>query len=166
MTRPESTAAPAAVRNVLFIMCDQLRADYLGCYGHPSIRTPNIDALASRGVRFTRAYCSAPTCGPSRMSFYTGRSMTSHGAIWNFMPLSIGQPTIGDWLRPRGVEVALAGKTHFAPDVDGLRALRGAGAELSDEQGKGVLGVPFERQLVVEEAEVASDLLQGLGAVL
>ncbi|MBN9476013.1 MAG: phosphonate monoester hydrolase [Bordetella sp. SCN 67-23] len=121
MTRPESTAAPAAVRNVLFIMCDQLRADYLGCYGHPSIRTPNIDALASRGVRFTRAYCSAPTCGPSRMSFYTGRSMTSHGAIWNFMPLSIGQPTIGDWLRPRGVEVALAGKTHFAPDVDGLR---------------------------------------------
>ncbi|GIT54630.1 MAG: hypothetical protein Ct9H300mP16_17900 [Pseudomonadota bacterium] len=67
------------VRNILFIMADQLRADYLGCYGHPFLQTPNIDALAGRGMRFQRAYCNAPICGPSRMSFYTGRSMASHG---------------------------------------------------------------------------------------
>ena len=105
-------------------MCDQLRADYLGCYGHPGIRTPNIDALARMGTTFTRAYTASPTCGPSRMSFYTGRSMTSHGAVWNFMPLSIRERTIGDLLRPHGFRVALAGKTHFAPDEEQARRLR------------------------------------------
>ncbi len=69
------------VKNILFIMADQLRADYLSCYGHPSLHTPNIDALAARGVRFSRAYVQAPVCGPSRMSFYTGRYVSSHGSI-------------------------------------------------------------------------------------
>ena len=55
-------------------MCDQLRADYLSCYGHPFLETPNIDRLAERGVRFSSAYCQAPLCGPSRASFYTGHS--------------------------------------------------------------------------------------------
>ena len=53
-------------------MCDQLRWDYLSCYGHPHLETPNIDALAARGVRFTRAYVQSPICGASRMSTYTG----------------------------------------------------------------------------------------------
>src|SRR5580704_17702179 len=48
-------------------MCDQLRWDYLSCYGHPRLKTPNIDALAARGVRFTRAYVQSPICGVSRM---------------------------------------------------------------------------------------------------
>ena len=46
----------AAVRNFLFIMCDQLRADHLGCYGHPYLATRNLDLLARRGVRFERAF--------------------------------------------------------------------------------------------------------------
>jgi arylsulfatase A-like enzyme len=104
------------VRNILFVMCDQLRADYLTCMGHKSLQTPHIDSLAQQGVLFTRAFCSAPVCGPSRMSFYTGRSMFSHGATWNFVPLSIRELTIGDHLRPAGVTVALAGKTHYEPD--------------------------------------------------
>ena len=70
-------------KNVLFFMCDQLRFDYLGCTGHPFIKTPNIDALAARGVRFDRAYVQSPICGPSRMSTYTGRYVRSHGASWN-----------------------------------------------------------------------------------
>jgi arylsulfatase A-like enzyme len=78
------------VRNILFIMCDQLRWDYLSCYGHPHLETPNIDALAARGVRFTRAYVQSPVCGPSRMSFYTGRYVASHGATWNGVPLKVG----------------------------------------------------------------------------
>jgi arylsulfatase A-like enzyme len=49
----------AAPNNILFIMCDQLRFDYLGCYGHPHLHTPNLDALAARGVRFTRAYVAS-----------------------------------------------------------------------------------------------------------
>jgi arylsulfatase A-like enzyme len=53
------------IRNILFIMCDQLRWDYLSCSGHPRLQTPNIDALAARGVRFTRAYVQSPVCGAS-----------------------------------------------------------------------------------------------------
>ncbi len=48
-----------APKNVLFVMCDQLRFDCLECYGHPALQTPNIDGLAARGVRFTRAYVAA-----------------------------------------------------------------------------------------------------------
>lgn len=69
-------------RNILFIMCDQLRWDYLSCYGHPHLKTPHIDRLAARGVRFDRAYVQSPVCGASRMSTYTGRYVHSHGASW------------------------------------------------------------------------------------
>ncbi|MGA3398889.1 MAG: alkaline phosphatase family protein [Acetobacteraceae bacterium] len=113
----------ASVRNILWIMCDQLRFDYLGCYGHPYLHTPHIDALAKRGVRFTRAYVQSPVCGASRMSFYTGRYMRSHGANWNRFPLRIGEPTLGDHLAELGVRNVLVGKTHMAADVEGMRRL-------------------------------------------
>jgi arylsulfatase A-like enzyme len=108
------------VRNVLFIMCDQLRADHLSCAGHPHLETPHIDSLARRGVLFPRAYVQSGVCGPSRMSYYTGRYMFSHGATWNRVPLSLREATIGDYLRPAGLRVALAGKTHMLPDTEGL----------------------------------------------
>ena len=113
----------AAPSNILFIMCDQLRFDYLGCCGHPFLRTPNLDALAARGVRFTRAYVQSPICGPSRMSFYTGRYMRSHGSSWNGFPLRVGEPTLGDHLRALGVRNVLVGKTHMAADSEGLARL-------------------------------------------
>ena len=115
MTRP--------VKNILFIMCDQLRFDYLSCAGHPALKTPNIDALATRGVRFTRAYVQSPVCGASRMSFYTGRYVQSHGAAWNGFPLKVGEMTMGDYLRPLGVQTVLVGKTHMQPDTDGMQRL-------------------------------------------
>ncbi|MBI1201223.1 MAG: sulfatase-like hydrolase/transferase [Rhodopseudomonas sp.] len=113
----------AEPRNILFIMCDQLRTDYLSCYGHPTLKTPNIDALASRGVRFTRAYVQSPICGPSRMSTYTGRYVAAHGSTWNGVPLKVGEYTIGDYLRPLGLRVAVVGKTHMTPDVEGMARL-------------------------------------------
>jgi arylsulfatase A-like enzyme len=123
MPASPSEVAGMAKRNVLFIMCDQLRFDYLGCAGHPFLRTPNIDALAARGVRFTRAYVQSPVCGPSRMSYYTGRYMRSHGVNWNGFPLRIGEPTLGDHLRKLGVRTALVGKTHMTSDDEGMQRL-------------------------------------------
>src|SRR6185295_14626233 len=110
-------------KNILFIMCDQLRWDYLSCYGHPKLDTPNIDALAARGVRFTRAYVQSPICGASRMSFYTGRYVQSHGAAWNGYPLKVGEMTLGDYLRPLGIDTVLAGKTHMRADREGMERL-------------------------------------------
>ncbi len=110
-------------RNILFVMFDQLRWDYLGCYGHPHIETPHIDRLASMGVRFDRAYVQAPLCGPSRMSTYTGRYVHSHGASWNNTPLKVGEQTLGDHLRPLGMGCWLVGKTHMAADAEGMARL-------------------------------------------
>ncbi|PSL19729.1 sulfatase-like hydrolase/transferase [Shimia abyssi] len=112
-----------ARKNILFIMCDQLRFDYLGCAGHPSIKTPNIDALAARGVQFSNAYCQSPICGPSRMSVYTGRYVSSNGAHSNFAPLRIGERNIGHHLNPLGVRTVLVGKTHMKPDTEGMQRL-------------------------------------------
>jgi len=110
-------------KNVLFIMFDQLRWDYLSCAGHPHLHTPNIDALAADGVRFTRAYCQSPVCGSSRMSFYTGRYCHSHGATWNRVPLRVGERTMGDHLRDYGMECWLVGKTHMKADREGMERL-------------------------------------------
>ena len=118
---PNTNAAP--VRNILFIMADQLRADYLSCYGHPYLQTPAIDALAKRGVRFSRAYVQAPVCGPSRMCFYTGRYVASHGSSYNGVPLRVGEMTLGDHLRPLGLRTALIGKTHMTEDREGITRL-------------------------------------------
>ena len=112
-----------AVKNILFIMCDQLRADHLSCFGHPHLKTPHLDALAQRGVIFDRAYVNSPVCGPSRMSYYTGRYVHSHGASWNFVPLKAGEMTIGDHLRPLGVQSVLVGKTHMRADFSGMSRL-------------------------------------------
>lgn len=110
-------------RNILFIMFDQLRWDYLSCYGHPHLKTPNMDRLAGIGVRFTRAYVQAPLCGPSRMSTYTGRYVHSHGASWNGTPLKVGEMTMGDHLRDAGMACWLVGKTHMHADAEGMRRL-------------------------------------------
>ncbi|PRY24204.1 arylsulfatase A-like enzyme [Aliiruegeria haliotis] len=128
-------------RNILFIMCDQLRYDYLGCTGHPHIRTPNIDALAARGVRFDRAYVQSPVCGPSRMSFYTGRYVRSHGAAWNGFPLRVGEWTLGDHLAECGMRNVLCGKTHMAADVDGMKRL---GIDPDSERGRWIAEGGFE----------------------
>lgn len=109
--------------NVLWIMADQLRWDYLSCYGARHIKTPNLDWLASQGVRFNRTYVQSPICGPSRMSFYTGRYVRSHGSTWNGFPLRIGEPTLGEHLRELNVKCSLVGKTHMTPDMEGMQRL-------------------------------------------
>ncbi len=109
--------------NILFIMYDQLRFDYLSCAGHPHLHTPNFDRVAAMGVRFTNAFCQSPVCGASRMSFYTGRYCSSHGAQWNGFPLRVGEQTMGDHLRAAGMDAWLIGKTHMKADAAGMARL-------------------------------------------
>lgn len=110
-------------KNILWIMADQLRWDYLSCYGNKTLHTPNIDRIAAMGVRFDRAYVQSPICGPSRMSYYTGRYTRSHGATWNGFPLRVGEQTLGDHLREAGARCVLVGKTHMVPDNEGMKRL-------------------------------------------
>ncbi len=109
--------------NILFIMYDQLRFDYLSCAGHPHLKTPNFDRVAAQGVRFTNTYVQSPICGASRMSFYTGRYTSSHGAQWNGFPLRVGEMTMGDHLRNEGMDCWLIGKTHMKADAEGMARL-------------------------------------------
>jgi arylsulfatase A-like enzyme len=109
--------------NILFIMYDQLRFDYLSCAGHPHLHTPNFDRVAQMGVRFTNAFVQSPVCGGSRMCFYTGRYASSHGAHWNGFPLRVGEMTMGDHLRNAGMDAWLIGKTHMKADSEGMARL-------------------------------------------
>lgn len=109
--------------NILFIMYDQLRFDYLSCAGHPHLHTPNFDRVANKGMRFTNAYVQSPVCGSSRMCFYTGRYASSHGAHWNGFPLRVGEQTIGDHLRKLGMNSWIIGKTHMKADAEGMARL-------------------------------------------
>jgi len=76
-------------KNILFIMYDQLRFDYLGYAGHKTLKTPNFDRISTLGVNFTNTYVQSPVCGASRMSTYTGLYVSSHGASWNKFPLRV-----------------------------------------------------------------------------
>ena len=113
----------SAKPNILFIMADQLRWDYLASAGHPFIKTPNLDRLAARGASLTRTYIQSPVCGGSRMCFYSGRYNITHGATYNNFPMRIDEKTIGDYLRPHGYRTVLVGKTHFKPDLESMARL-------------------------------------------
>ena len=67
-------AAPSSDRpNIIFLMADEHRHDALNCLGNTTVHSPNLDRMASQGVRFTRTYCQGPLCQPSRASIMTGR---------------------------------------------------------------------------------------------
>lgn len=99
--------------NFLFIITDQHRADHLGCYGNPIVRTPAIDAIAAKGTRFDRFHVAIPICMPNRASIMTGRMPSLHGARHNGIPLSKDHTTFVELLKDAGYTTGLIGKSHL-----------------------------------------------------
>jgi choline-sulfatase len=104
--------------NVLFILADEHSRDVLGCSGDPVVDTPNLDALAARGTRFTSAYTTSPICVPARASLATGRYVHEIGAWDNAFPYDGGVPSWHHHLRDRGHRVDSIGKLHFRSAED------------------------------------------------
>ena len=99
--------------NVIFIITDQHRADHLSCVGNPILKTPNLDKLASEGVRFTSAYVANPICMPNRASIFTGLYPNMHGLRTAGMNLPKTTPTFTETLRENGYHTIEIGKIHL-----------------------------------------------------
>ncbi|MDH7795828.1 MULTISPECIES: sulfatase-like hydrolase/transferase [unclassified Beijerinckia] len=99
--------------NFLLIMTDQHRADHLGCYGNPIVRTPAIDALARSGLRFDNFFVANPICMPNRASIMTGRMPSLTGVRHNGIALSRNHANFVELLRDSGYFTALIGKSHL-----------------------------------------------------
>ncbi|MGC1272842.1 MAG: sulfatase-like hydrolase/transferase [Planctomycetaceae bacterium] len=104
--------------NVLVILCDDLGYGDLGCFGHPVMRTPNLDRLASEGVRLTSCYSASPVCSPSRAGLMTGRT-PSRAGVYDWIPdghvayLPTSEFTIPELLKQAGYDTCHAGKWHL-----------------------------------------------------
>lgn len=99
--------------NFILFITDQHRADHLGCYGNPVVKTPHIDGIARRGTRFDRFYVATPICMPNRATLMTGRMPSLHGARQNGTPLALSATTFVDLLAAAGYRTALIGKSHL-----------------------------------------------------
>lgn len=104
--------------NFLLLITDQQRADWLGCYGHPVLKTPNIDALAATGMRFDNFHVASPVCMPNRASLLTGRYPSLHGLRYNGCVLPENANTFVDLLSDAGYHTAAIGKSHLQPFTD------------------------------------------------
>ncbi|WP_445810380.1 sulfatase-like hydrolase/transferase [Yoonia sp.] len=104
--------------NLLVILSDEHQARAMGCAGHPFAQTPNLDALAGRGMRFTDAYTPSPICVPARASFATGRHVHQTRLWDNAMPYTGQIPGWGHCLQNAGVPVESIGKLHYRKNGD------------------------------------------------
>ena len=102
-------------RNVVVIMCDQLRADFLHAYGADFIPTPNIDELAARGVVYDNAITASTVCAPARMSFMTGEHVSRHDGWTNLIPVDDRCEFIPDRLNEAGYMTAAVGCYDHSP---------------------------------------------------
>ncbi|MBV1868794.1 MAG: sulfatase-like hydrolase/transferase [Marinosulfonomonas sp.] len=100
-------------KNFVLILSDEHNRKAAGCYGHPFVKTPNIDQLAATGTRFTSAYCNSPICVPARASLATGRYVHDTGFWDNACPYTGNPKSWHELLRDAGVDVVSIGKLHF-----------------------------------------------------
>jgi choline-sulfatase len=120
--------------NILLIVADQLSAQALAAYGNEWGRTPNIDRLVARGVRFENCYTACPLCQPTRASYWTGRwphetGVLSNGRRHPVPPVRPELPTLGEIFTAGGYETVHIGKTHDAGSLRGFRHVEEKGQE-------------------------------------
>ena len=113
----EIEAAPDSRPNIVLIIADDMNWDDCGAYGHPAIRTPNIDLLAKKGLMFQHAYLTTNSCSPSRSSIITGKYPHNTGAEQLHWPLPAGSQTFAKALQDTGYYTAAAGKWHLGDAV-------------------------------------------------
>jgi len=154
------SAAQSRRPNILFLMSDQHRWDFMGCTGHPLARTPNMDRLAAEGALFDAGYCHWPVCVPSRMSIITGRYARSHGTLGNAYALPQDQQTIGGYLKTLGYQTAAIGKMHFVDEdqhhgfdyrVEKTDYSKDMGAEIKNAKIRARSGEPWGISTQTEE---------------
>jgi arylsulfatase A-like enzyme len=171
-----STSAQPSRPNVIFILADDLGWGDLSCYGRPDYRTPNLDLLASQGVRFTDSYSASAVCTPTRCGFITGRypARLKIGlaeplpATNHLVGLDPDHPTIASLLKGSGYDTALIGKWHlgfrpeWGPNAHGFDEFFGILAGAADYHlHKNGLGEPdlYENLTPVERNGYLTDLL-------
>jgi arylsulfatase A len=152
---PRVAAAPERPPNVVIIMADDLGYGDLGCYGHPSIRTPHLDRMAQEGLRFTDFYTADAICTPSRAALLTGRYAVRSGMSFPrrvLFPeskggLPPGEITLAEALRARGYATAHIGKWHL-----GIHA----GSRPNDQGFDTSLALPYSNDMD-RRADVPAD---------
>ncbi len=112
MSAISPSSQPTKPWNVLFITSDEHNAKMLGCAGHPTVKTPNLDRLAAQGVRFTRAYCAQPICAPTRQTMITGLYSLEHGQYGNSYVFDKRNTTWAHHFQACGYTTACVGKMH------------------------------------------------------
>ena len=113
-----AVAVQAKQPNVLFILCDDIRPQGLGCYGSEHVKTPNIDRLAKEGVRFVNGFCTTSLCSPSRASILSGVYAHKHGVTNNFTEYPASMESFPGVLQKAGYATAYIGKYHMGEDND------------------------------------------------
>ena len=159
----------AARRNVIFVLVDDLRFDAMGHAGHPWLETPNIDALARRGVTLPNAFVTTALCSPSRASILTGQYAHRHRVVDNNSPIPSGTTFFPQYLQAAGYETAFIGKWHMGgesdmpqPGFDRWVSFKGQGSYLPTSDGLNVDGraVPQRGYISDELTDYAIDWLK------
>ena len=109
--------------NIVVILSDNQRWDFMGCAGHPFVKTPHLDRLAKQGVRFENAFVTTSLCSPSRASFLTGQYAHTHGIKNNYTPWTENNTTFFEIIKQAGYDTAFIGKWHMPGNLPRLRGV-------------------------------------------
>ena len=109
-------ASAGSQPNFIIFIADDFSYCDLGCWGSPDAKTPNLDRLASQGMKLTRTYTPAPVCSPTRLALYTALYPVKSGGYPNHSAVKSGTKSVVHYLKPLGYRVGIVGKTMIAPD--------------------------------------------------